>query len=56
MFNKGSSTLKLNIVNSIPDKMIPSIKEKYKPMLGSCFNAKKSSRSRRRTKKRSKKK
>jgi len=57
MFNKGSSTLKLNIVNSIPDKMIPSIKEKYKSMLGSCFNAKKSSRnrSRKRTRKRSKK-
>ena len=42
MFNKSSSVLKLNIVNQIPDNILPIVKDKYKKHLGNCFNKKKS--------------
>ena len=46
MFNKNSSMLKLNIVNSIPEKMVSSLNKKYNKYMKACFNIKKSKKKR----------
>ncbi len=43
MFNKNASMLKLNIVNNIPDNLVPYIKDNYKSKIRDCFIVRKKS-------------